>query len=194
MMKLKIIVALLFVGITSYAQTNEDVEPISLKNEFTTNLLDLVIAGSVNINYESLWKNNQSLYLGATFFDTYGYYDAGYLEESNAFSLRAAYLIYFSKRKDHYGFYFYPMLKLRTGEVTVDDGYSGFNSTETSYSYGVGGFSAGFGLGHKWLFSDRFSLSLTGEIARELGDVPEDPFGDLGVVEPRFGVNFGYRF
>lgn len=194
-MKIKLFAALLFCSMLSTGQASVDDKVVQpLTNEISTNLLDLVVAGSVNLNYESLWKNNQSLYIGATLFDTYGYYDAGYLEESSAFSLRAAYLIYFSKKKDHYGFYFYPMLKLRTGDVTVEDGYTSFNSQDDTYSYNVGGFSAGFGIGHKWLFADQFSLSLTGEIARELGDVPEDPFGDLGVVEPRFGVNFGYRF
>lgn len=172
-------------------------QELERKNELTSNLLDLVIAGSFNVSYERLFAQNQSLHVAVTAFDTYGYYDAGYLDESNALTLRVAYNIYFSKKKDHYGFYFYPGIKLRTGEVTVEDYYySGFNGElrDEGYSYDIGGFSAGFGLGHKWLFADKFSLSINGEILRALGSVPEDEFGDIGVVEPRFGVNFGYRF
>ena len=71
--------------------------PKSKKHEISTNLFDLVVAGSLNVNYERLFEKNQSLFIGATFFDTYGYYDAGYLKSSNAVSLKAAYMIYFSK-------------------------------------------------------------------------------------------------
>jgi hypothetical protein len=196
----KIILASIFLlaGLFSIAQedqtSNQDLER---KNELTSNLLDLVVAGSFNVSYERLFPANQSLHIAVTAFDTYGYYDAGYLDESNAVTLRVAYNIYFSKSKDHYGFYFYPGIKLRTGKVTVEDYYySSFDGQrqDNGYSYDIDGFSAGFGLGHKWLFADKFSLSINGEILRALGSVPEDDFGDLGVVEPRFGVNFGFRF
>jgi len=200
MKKLLFLALLLFTTITVAQDTVKENEDLKRTNEVTTNLLDLVIAGSFNVNYERLLPSNQSILVGVTAFDTYGYYDAGYLEESSAISLRAAYLIYFSKVKDHYGFYFYPALKARTGDVTVDDGFYNYDnngnliSRDNTYKYNIGGFSAGFGLGHKWLFADKFSLSLNGEIFRALGSVPEDEYGDLGAVEPRFGVNFGYRF
>ncbi|BAO75845.1 hypothetical protein WPG_1615 [Winogradskyella sp. PG-2] len=164
-------------------------------SEISTNLLDLVVAGTLNFNYERLFKQNQSLYLGVNLFDTYGYYDAGYIEESTALSFNAAYFIYFSKEKDHAGFFFYPQLKLRTGEVTVSDYYyydDVINSTvENEFTYDVGGFSAGFGIGHKWMFSNKFTLTLKGDIARNLGNFDTDY---LENIELRFGVNFGYRF
>ena len=108
----------LFILFTCLSFSQEE-ENISKKSELSTNLFDLVVAGSINVNYERLFKNNQSLYISATFFDTYGYLDAGYLEKSEAFSLKASYLIYFKKEKDHAGFNFYPLLKLRTGKVFV---------------------------------------------------------------------------
>ena len=153
------------------------------------------MAGSLNVNYEHLFAKNQSLFLGVTFFDTYGYYDAGYLKSSNAVSLKAAYMIYFSKQKDHEGFYFYPQLKARTGEVVLDDyiyfDYENDVYIEEEYKYDVSGFSAGFGIGHKWLFNNKFTLSINGEIARNLGNFDTDY---LDNIEGRFGVNFGYRF
>ena len=107
--------------------------------------------------------------------------------------MKVAYLIYFSKEKDHEGFFFYPQLKLRTGEVTIDNYYYYGDDVDVdeSYSYDVGGVSAGFGLGHKWMFSNKFTLTLNGDIARNLGNFDTDYLSNL---ELRFGVNFGYRF
>lgn len=175
------------------AQESSDDAPKT--SEISTNLLDLVVAGTLNVNYERLFEKNQSLFIGVNFFDTYGYYDAGYIDKSTALTLKAAYLIYFSKDKDHEGFFFYPQLKLRTGEVTVEDYYyyDFDNDTEVTekFTYDVGGVSAGFGLGHKWMFSNKFTLTLNGDIARNLGTFDTDY---LDNIELRFAVNFGYRF
>ncbi len=192
-MKKIFIAAMFLVSFASFSQ--ESGEDLPKEHEISSNLFDLVVAGSLNVNYERLFEKNQSLFIGATFFDTYGYYDAGYLKSSNAFSLKAAYLIYFSKEIDHEGFFFYPQLKLRTGEVVVDDyGYYNYDSDiyiEEEFTYDVDGFSAGFGLGHKWAFNNKFTLSVSGEIARNLGSFDTDY---LENIEARFGIIFGYRF
>lgn len=186
------LVMLLSVGAMNAQESSED---LPKKSEISTNLLDLVIAGTLNVNYERLFEKNQSLFIGVNFFDTYGYYDAGYLEKSTAVSLKAGYLIYFSSSKDHAGFFFYPQVKLRTGEVTVEDYYyyDFENDTQINekFKYDVGGASAGFGLGHKWMFSNKFTLTLNGDIARNLGNFDTDY---LENIELRFAVNFGYRF
>jgi len=190
----KIFLPVLFLfTIISFSQDRDD---LIKKNELSSNLFDLVVAGSFNINYERLYENNQSLAFSATFFDTYGYLDAGYLDKSEAVSLKASYLIYFKKEYDHAGFFFYPLLKLRTGKVTVDDGYYYDPEVDESFykfTYDIGGFSAGFGLGHKWLFNNKFTLTVNGEIARNLGGFNDD-YLDGDNIEPRFGINFGYRF
>lgn len=188
---------LALVMILSVASINaqDSADDLPKKSEISTNLLDLVIAGTLNVNYERLFEKNQSLFIGLNFFDTYGYYDAGFLEKSTAVSLKAGYLIYFSSTKDHAGFFFYPQLKLRTGEVTVEDYYyyDYVNDTQVNeqYKYDVSGVSAGFGLGHKWMFSNKFTLTLNGDIARNLGNFDTDY---LDNIELRFAVNFGYRF
>lgn len=174
----------------------ESSDDTSQKSEISTNLFDLVVAGTVNVNYERLFEKNQSLFLSVNFFDTYGYYDVGYIEKNTAFSFRAAYLIYFSKEKDHEGFFFYPQFKLRTGDITVDDGYGYYDGEtdtyiEDEYTYDVGGVSAGFGIGHKWMFSNKFTLTINADIARNLGNFDTDY---LSNIEFRFGVIFGYRF
>ena len=171
----------------------EALDELPNKSEISTNLLDLVVAGTLNVNYERLFNKNQSLYLGVNFFDTYAYYDVGDIDSSSAFTLKVAYFIYFSKEKNHSGFFFYPQLKLRTGEVTIDDYfyYGDDVSVDESFSYDVSGVSAGFGLGHKWMFSNKFTLTLNGDIARNLGNFDTDYLSD---IELRFGINFGYRF
>jgi len=183
----------LLVTIFSFGQKNEITDkPLSKKNEISSNLLDMVIAGSLNFNYERLFKNNQSLLLSATFFDTYGYLDVGYIDKTNAMSFKAAYLIYFSSKKDHAGFYFYPELKVRTGTITTDvESYYDHNNVlvQRYDKYDVDGVSLGFGFGHKWLFYNKFSLSLFGEVSRALGNTD-----DITIIEPRFGVQLGYRF
>lgn len=192
-MKKTLLILLVMCAFVSYSQ--QDTEPIIKKNEITSNLLDLVVAGSFNLTYERLFNNNQSLLFSATAFETFGYYDLSFIDSSDAFSFKAAYLIYFSKSKDHTGFFFYPQAKLRTGDVTVDDygffdGEGMFIQQKTKYS--IDGFSVGFGLGHKWVFNNTFSLMLFGEVARDLDNNNDNDFIDN--VEPRFGVNFGIRF
>ncbi|MGB6269502.1 MAG: hypothetical protein WBF67_10895 [Olleya sp.] len=193
MKKTILLFALLLISFYGFSQ--DEMEPLSKKNELSSNLFDLVIAGSFNVNYERYLDKNQSLFIGATFFDTYAYYDSGNLKDSNAISIKAAYIVYFSKKKDHAGFFFYPQAKFRTGTVTVDNYYYyDFNdetTIEQDFSYDVDGFSLGFGLGHKWVFNDKFTLGINAEIARNLGNFDDNY---LDNVEPRFGIVFGVRF
>ena len=49
------------------AQESSDNETLKT-SEISTNLLDLVIGGTLNLNYERLFEQNQSLYLGVNFF------------------------------------------------------------------------------------------------------------------------------
>ncbi len=85
-------------------------------------------------------------------------------------------------------------MKLRTGEITVED-YGYYNNEGQfigdEFTYDVGGVSAGFGIGHKWVFNDKFVLGINSDIARNLGSFDTDY---LGEVEFKFGVNFGVRF
>ena len=167
---------MLFSVITMNAQTQP--EELPKKSEISTNLLDMVISGTLNVNYERLFDNNQSLLVGVNLFDTYGYYDAGYIDKSTAMTFNASYLLYFSKHKDHSGFFFYPQLRARTGEVTIEDYfYYDFDSnTEVTEkeSYDVSGVSAGFGVGHKWMFSNKFTLTLKTDVARNIGNFDTD--------------------
>lgn len=192
-MKKSLCLALVVLFMWSVKAQDAGTDPVK-KNEISTNMLDLVIAGSLNFNYERLFDNNQSLFVGVTFFDTYGYYDAGAIDDSDAITLKVAYQIYFSKNKEHAGFFFYPQVRFRTGEVTVDDYYFFSIDDESNtdqFSYDTAGVGVGFGLGYKWTFRNRFSLTLNGEIARNLGNFDDDY---LSEVEGRFGVIFGYRF
>lgn len=197
--------ALLMMVGSLQAQTNTDDQPkfgnqnrIEYKNEISTNLLDLVVAGTLTATYESMYKKNQSFLIGISAFDTYGYMDAGYLEASRAFSARVGWVIYTGRYESHSGFHFYPLLKLRIGEVEgeADEIFqNGVYIERSNEPYDISGFSAGFGLGYKWVVADQFSINLNFELTRNLGGQIEDEEGfSLGAVEPRTGVTFGYRF
>lgn len=199
MKKILALVVISMITTVTVAQENEEKDQIKLKNEISTNLFDLVVGGSLNVDYQYLMKDNQALLFGLTAFDTYGYYDAGYIDSSNAVALRAGWVIYTSRYEKHGGFNFYPLLKLRFGEVTADDSVfiedaQGNFIESSSNTYDIGGFSAGFGVGYKWVVQDKFSISTNFELTRLLGGDLDDENADLGIVEPRFGVNFGYRF
>lgn len=191
-MKKLFLVLFISVSFISFSQEKDEVKVG--QHELTSNLFDLVVAGSFNVTYERLLESNQSLGLSVTLFDTYGYYDVGYIEDNSVITLQATYSVYFSKDKDHEGFFFYPLIKLRTGEITASDYYFiNFNgeSSEENYTYDVGGFAAGFGLGHKWVFNDKIVLGIKGDIGRNLGNFDTDY---LDEVEFKFAVNFGFRF
>lgn len=194
-MKKALVMVLMLTGFMVSAQ--EDVQTTDTKNEVSLNFLDLVVAGTVNARYERHLENNQSLALEVSFLDTYGYYDAGYIDKTTGFSAQLAYRLYFSKRKDFSGFYFYPLAKIRTGSVTTNWGsYTYFDDVEgevmysDNYKYDIDGFGAGFGIGHKWVLADKFTLDLSAQIARNIGG--DDDY--YGSVEFRSGVNLGYRF
>ena len=109
--------------------------------------------------------------------------------------MKAAYHIYFSSKKQHAGFFFYPLLRVRTGEVTVDQ-YNFYDfETDTyvqeDFTYDVSGVSAGFSIGLKWMFKNKLALNISGDIARNLGNVNTEYIDNL---ELRFGVILGYRF
>lgn len=188
---------LLLAGLVGNAQ--EVTQSSTSKNELSINLLDLVIAGTVDVGYERFLGGNQSLSVGVSLFDTFGYYDVGYIEENNAFSARVAYNLYFSKKKEYAGFYFYPMAKVRTGSVTTDWDYYSYYDGETQElvevsereKYDIDGFALGFGIGQKWVLKDKFSLNVFANISRTIGDFDDDY---IDPVEFRAGVSFGYRF
>ncbi|MEN8817699.1 MAG: hypothetical protein ABF274_12640 [Nonlabens sp.] len=97
------------------------------------------------------------------------------------------------------GYFFYPLLKIRSSEVTSDydifiiNSQGDFIQTDRR-KYDISGFSAGVELGNKWVIQDKFTVTVFGEAARNLGGNLEDENADLGNVEPRLGINFGYRF
>jgi hypothetical protein len=192
MKKLILVLVLPFV---SFAQEKEGKVATG---EIKSNLFDLVVGKSVNVGYEYFLKGNQSLQLDVTAFDTYSYLDASYLEENNLFGIQASYNIYFSKKKEHHGFVFYPFMKFRTGTQVIDDYYSPNdpitgNYTSASNEVDLTGFEVGFGLGHKWLFNDKISLGIGSQIGRNLNSDSEFR-NNYGEIDFKANVTLGVRF
>lgn len=187
---------LLLAGLAGNAQEME--QRPAAQNEISINLLDLVVAGTVDVGYERFLGGNQSLSLDVSLFDTFGYYDVGSIDETTGVSARLAYNIYFSKKREYTGFYFYPMAKVRTGSVTTEWGAWYFDpetGNQIGYDehekYDIDGFALGFGLGNKWVIKDKFSLDVFANISRTLGNIDEYY---IDAIEFRAGVSLGYRF
>ena len=178
----KLVLGLLLLPILSIAQ---EAESKDYNGEIKSNLFDLVIGKSFNLGYEHFLKGNQSVQFDVTLFDTYSYLDASELEKNGLIGLQASYNIYFSKSKKQYGFVFSPYLKYRIGKQEVIDyynyDYTTNTYTELSREYDLTGLEAGFGLGHKWLFNDKISLTLGSQIARNFSNSKEisDNYSDI---------------
>lgn len=175
----------------------QETEPKVPKGELKSNLFDLVVGKSFNLGYEYFLEGNQSLQLDVTAFDTYSYLDAGYIEENNLFGFQLSYNIYFSKKKDHHGFVFYPFVKYRTGTQIVDGYYYEYDPgtdtyIETPREFDLSGLEAGFGLGHKWLFNDKISLGVGAQIGRNFSN--DDEISDnYGEIDFKAHVTLGFR-
>ncbi|CAM3773895.1 DUF3575 domain-containing protein [Flavobacterium gelidilacus] len=189
----KIILGLLLLPFISIAQNEESKE---YKGEIKSNLFDLVVGKSFNVGYEHFLKGNQSVQFDVTLFDTYSYLDASELEKNGLIGLQASYNIYFSKSKKQHGFVFSPYLKYRLGKQEVVDYYNyDYNSnsyTQLTREYDLSGLEAGFGIGHKWLFNDKISLTLGSQIARNFSNSKEisDNYSDINF---KAHVTLGFR-
>ncbi len=195
-MKHYFILVLLATSLLGFGQqTDFNEEHFDKKNEVRINIFDLVVAGSLGVGYERYFDNNQSISADLYFFDHFNYYDIGYDDyKSEAFSLKLAYNFYFSKKKIHKGFVFYPFMRFRTGNIIFEDYYYDGSGTYTEeIKHDVGSFVLGFGLGHKWrMANDRVTLGLKGELGRVLGgEIDTDWYSN---VEFRTMVNLGYTF
>lgn len=177
----------------SIAQNEESKE---YNGEIKSNLFDLVVGKSFNVGYEHFLKGNQSVQFDVTLFDTYSYLDASELEKNGLIGLQASYNIYFSKSKKQHGFVFSPYLKYRLGKQEVVDYYNyDYNSnsyTQLTREYDLSGLEAGFGIGHKWLFNDKISLTLGSQIARNFSNSKEisDNYSDINF---KAHVTLGFR-
>lgn len=183
-------------GSALHSQEDAPSQKLYFKNEMTINLLDLIVAGTLNLEYERFLPKQQSVLLSVNLFDTYGYYDVGYIDTNKAFSVQGAYRFYFSSKDNYSGFYFYPLAKLRWGELTIGDSYylideNGDETISSDYSYDIDGLGIGFGLGHTWLIKDKITFNINGQVARDLSDSDNRDFDQ---IEVRFNVGVGYRF
>ncbi|WP_339888126.1 hypothetical protein [uncultured Flavobacterium sp.] len=192
----KLILGLLILPLMSIAQDGESKE---YSGEIKSNLFDLVVGKSFNVGYEHFLKGNQSVQLDVTLFDTYSYIDASELEKNGLIGIQASYNIYFSKSKKQHGFVFSPFLKYRVGKQETIDYYYYYdynNGTGSSSNmireFDLSGLEAGFGIGHKWLFNDKISLTLGSQIARNFSNSKEisDNYSDINF---KAHVTLGFR-
>ena len=190
----KVLIGLtMLLSILNFAQ--EEIENLGEihKNEIAINVFDFVVAGAVEVQYERFLERNQSLQFNATLFDNYGYWEVGdNMHNNKTHSLAAAYRFYIG-RKEHSGVFFYPYAKYMFGTQEVENFWypENGNSQLRNQEVDMNNLSLGFGLGYKWLFSQRYTLGLDASIGRTFDEEIKNSFSE---VEFKMGVSFGVRF
>lgn len=189
-MKRLIFILLLFVSIIGFTQ-EENTESADIhQNEISINLIDLISAGAVELQYERFLPQNQALQFNLTLFDNYGYWELDNIEKSSAHSILAAYKFYMGKR-EHHGVFFYPFVKYMFGSLELSEPHWFIDRDREISEFDVDNFSVGFGFGYKWLFADKFTLGLDFNLGRTFNNELADIYSR---VEYKPGISFGMRF
>lgn len=171
-----------------FSQNTKDSIQIDYQNEIGLNLIDLIGTGAVELEYERFMPNNQALQFNLTLFDNYDYWEANNVEKNNAYSLMAAYRFYMGKR-DYHGVFFYPYAKYMTGSIEYEERF--WYADREILEVDVDNFSLGIGLGYKWLFSNRYTLTVDWNIGRTFNEELADIYSR---VEGKAGISFGVMF
>ncbi|WP_194775083.1 DUF3575 domain-containing protein [Pararhodonellum marinum] len=181
---MKKLVFILLLAIGNFGVQAQQVEVLSPKNEVKLNMLNTILIGTVELGYEYLIDDNQSIDVQVHFNDRFGYFAGGSNRDFSARSIQAAYNFYLSQEEKNAGFYFSPLLRYRFGEYTeTRDGALSVTNLNS--------FLLGMGVGYKILFENKFTIAPFANIGRNFGEETIDRFSAL---ELKAGVSFGFRF
>lgn len=194
-------VLLFFVLVVSFyanAQVTEvqsDAEVSPFNNEISIGLLDFITFQTVHVQYERFLPKNKAVVLKLGLFDVFNYEDFDIDDQDNrTVSFTGAYRFYMGN-KSHSGVYFYPYAKLIVGEMEhTYQSHVNYPQTVTE-TYDATNFSLGFGIGYKWRFLRRFTLSADANIGRSIFQGEnQNPNRSRNRVEFKPWFGFGYQF
>lgn len=150
------------------------------QHELKLNFFNVIAIGSVELGYEYLLDDNQSIGFGLLINDRYNYRSETSAREFDTNSFFAAYNFYVSG-SDNTGLVISPQAKVRFGDYTRSDGRK----------VDMDSFSLGAGLGYKWIFEQIFTIGPEVYIGRNFSD---DVRREFEAIEFNVGVNIGVRF
>ena len=162
------------------------------RNEFSVNVLNLLIVGALDITYERILSGHSSfsVNLFTKLLNKDGDSDVSDIYYKDI-SLSSKYKFFFSERKTAWGFYTegFAMISNGDNERYVDyqeptTGYWESRTEEDSYT----DFALGVGLGYKYVAKQGLVIDLSFGVGRNLFHA------DSPTIVTLSAINFGYRF
>lgn len=151
------------------------------KHEFNWNIANTIIFASIEVGYEYLIDNHQSVGATMLFNDTYNMSFGREIKDFDTNSFRVSYNYYTGEQNDE--FVISPFMKFRTGE---------YQKTESDPVVDMDSFILGIGGAYKWNFNNKFVFGPFVDLGRNFSSEVNDEFN--AAVEFYMGFNVGYRF
>lgn len=158
------------------------------ENEVKLNVFNALSISSIELGYERLLDDHQSIEANIFINDRFSYYvPFNSRKKFHATSLSIGYNYYMGDEYNNAnsGVTISPFLKFRFGNYTEKKTDGSKEKTDlNSFILGIGG-------GYKWVFSDVFTVHAFGNISRNFSSDVNDKFI---AIEPNAGISLGYRF
>lgn len=151
------------------------------KHEVKWNIGNTIAFASVEVGYEYLFEEHQSIGAELLINDIYNMSIGRQVKDFKTNSFQLSYNYYTGGRES--GFVISPLLKFRTGE---------YRKTENDPVIDMDSFVLGAGVGYKWNFNDKFVFGPYANVGRNFSDEVNDEFN--AAVEFYAGFGIGYRF
>lgn len=151
------------------------------QHEIKWNIGNTILHASVEVGYEYLIDNHQSVGAELLFNDVYNLRIGRQAKDFDTNSLKVAYNYYTGERND--GFVISPFVQARVGE---------YQEYSDSKKIDMDSFIVGIGGGYKWNINDKFVFGPYFTVGRNFSEEVNDEFN----TPVEFGVGFGigYRF
>lgn len=151
------------------------------KHEIKWNIGNTILHASVEVGYEYLIDNHQSVGVELLFNDVYNLRIGRQAKDFDTNSFKVAYNYYTGERNNE--FVISPFIQARVGE------YQEYSDSE---KIDMDSFIVGIGGGYKWNINDKFVFGPYFTIGRNFSEEVNDEFN----TPVEFGVGFGigYRF
>ncbi len=178
----------LFLSVTLFSQEDGATSKV---NEVKVNFLNIITISSVEVGYERFFGRDQSVGFDVFVNDRFSYFpERGVKSKSfNTTSVALSYNFYFSDTKPGAGYYLTPFFKYRFGNYTqLKPDLSGFMMP---YKVDITSPILGIGMGYKFLFAKKLTVSANASIARNFN---KDLEVDFWTIEPNASISVGYRF
>ena len=162
------------------------------KNEFSANVLNLLVVGALDVTYERILSGHSSfsVNLFTKLLNKNGETDVSEIYYKDI-SLTSKYKFFFSERKTAWGFYTEAFAMISNGDneryVEYQDPTTGYWESETEED-NYTDFALGIGLGYKYVAKQGLVIDLSFGVGRNLFHK------DSPTIVTLSAINFGYRF